>query len=314
MRPAIATVIGSGWEPRLVEHTRATGLARLVGRCCDHAGLVDVAARADAVFVGSEAHWLPASDLRQLAAATRLIGVATDAPGARLLDAAGVSDVIDADTPPAGMLAMALAEHHRQPGRIMEVTGPRGAPGRSEVALALTYVAGSSSGRSCLIEADQAAPSLGLRMMLPPSRPGVMHRTDGATLVPAPAGTSVIATVQVAGLIDAARAAHGTTVIDGGPLSAWHSIVDVDQVVIVGEASDVGVVRLARLCESWVGPTPHLVINRHRPGQDLRQVRRATGLEPTAVIPEHHMARPGRMPTAEMRTALRDLARQRTAL
>lgn len=313
MRLAIATVIGSDWEPRLVEHTRATGLARLVGRCCDPAGLVDVASRADVVFVGSEAHWLPASDLRQLAATTRLIGVATDAPGARLLDTAGVSDVIGADTPPAGMLAIALAEHLRQPGKLVEVTGPRGAPGRSEVALALTCAAGASA-PSCLIEADQAAPSLGLRMLLPPSRSSVPHRTDGATLVPAPAGTSVVGTVQVAGFIDTARETHGTTVIDGGPLSAWHSIFDVDQVVIVGEASDVGVVRLARLCETWVGPTPHLVINRHRPGQDLRRVRRATGLEPAAVISEHDMARPGLIPTAEMRTALRELVAQRTAL
>ena len=313
MRPAIATVIGPGWEPRLVEHTRSTGLARLVGRCCDHAGVLDVASRADVVFIGSEAHWLPASDLRQLAAATRLIGVATDAPGAQLLHAAGVSDVIDADTPPAGMLAMALAEHRSQPGEVVEVTGPRGAPGRSEVALALTSVAGAS-GRPCLIEADQAAPSLGLRMLLPPSRAGAMHRTDGATLVPAPAGTSVAATVQVAGLIEASREMHTTTVIDGGPLSAWHSIIHVDKVVLVGEASDVGVVRLARLCESWVGPTPDLVINRHRPGQDLRRVRRATGLEPAAVIAEHAMARAGHVPTAEMRSALRNLVRQRTAL
>jgi hypothetical protein len=313
VRPAIATVIGPGWEPRLVEHTRATGLARLVGRCCDHAGLVDVTSRADVVFIGSEAHWLPASDLRQLAAVTRLIGVATDAPGARLLDRAGVRDVIDADTPPAGMLAMALAEHRRQPGKIVEVTGPRGAPGRSEVALALTYAMGESE-RSCLIEADHAGPSLGLRMLLPPSRSGAMHRAHGASLMPAPTGTSVVGTVRVAGFIDAAREAHDTTVIDGGPYSAWHSIIDVDQIVIVGEASDVGVVRLARLCDTWSGPTPRLVINRHRPGQDLRQVRRATGLEPAAVISEHEVARPGLIPTAEMRSALRGLALQRTAL
>ena len=313
MRPAIATVIGAAWEAQLVEHARATGLARLVGRCCDHAGLVDVASRADVVFIGSEVHWLPASDLRQLANATRIIGVATDAPGARLLDAAGVPDVIGADTPPGGMLAMALAAHPRQSGRLVEVTGPRGAPGRSEVALALTYAAGATH-PSCLIEADHAGPSLGLRMLLPPSRSGVMHRTRGASLVPAPTGNSVAGTVQVAGVIEASRQTHATTVIDGGPHSAWHSILDIDQVVIVGEASDVGVIRLARLCESWVGPTPHLVINRHRPGQDLRQVRRATGLEVAAVIPEHEMALPGLIPSYEMRTALRGLARQRTAL
>ena len=313
MRPAIATVIGASWESRLVEHARVTGLARLVGRCCDHAGLVDVAPRADVVFIGSEAHWLPASDLRQLSTATRIIGVATDAPGAKLLDAAGISDVIGADTPPAGMLAMALAEHRRQPGRVMEVTGPRGAPGRSEIALALTYVAGET-GTSCLIEADHAGPSLGLRMMLPPSRSGTVHRTRGASLVPSPAGTSVAGTIQIAGSIDAARQTHASTVIDGGPHSAWHSIIDVEQIVIVGEASDVGLVRLARLCETWVGPTPHLVINRHLPGQDLQQVRRATGLEPTAVISEHDMARAGLIPTPEMRTALRPLVRQRTAL
>lgn len=308
MRPAIATVVGPGWETRLVNHARTTGLARLVGRCCDPAGLADIARRADVVFIGSDVHWLGETDLRALGATTRLIGVAGDVPGARLLDTMGVPDVIDASMSPAGMLAVAVANGHSDPGRIVEVTGARGAPGRSEVALGLAYAAAVTQSVS-LLELDHAGPSLGIRMALPPSSHPTLHRTDGPSLMPLPVGVDPLPTGAVVGLVARATQQHAVTVLDGGPASTWHRLVDVDEVVFVGEATDVGVVRLARLCQAWLGPTPSLIINRHRPGQDLGRVRRATGLEPSAVIPELPSS-----PHRHMQPLLRPLAVQRTAL
>lgn len=311
MRPAIATVIGPGWEPGLVAHTRNSGLARVVGRCGDSAGLADVAARADAIFVGSEVPWLPEWDLDRFDLAARVIGVASDPPGAQLLEAAGIDDVIDSRTPPAGMLSFALASHPRDPGRVIEVTGPRGAPGRSEVALALAF---ASPHPALLIEADAAAPSLGLRMGLPLLGSGEVHQVGSVQLAPCSLTARPVHPGRVVAAITAARSVHGLTVVDGGPNSRWHQMVDVDAVVVVGEATDVGVVRLAHLCEGWMGPTPVLVINRHREDQDLRRVLRATGLEPAVVLPALDPPAQGQLPAGRMQSALKRLSVQRTAL
>lgn len=307
MRPAIATVIGPGWEPQLVAHARASGLARLVGRCCDEGGLADVATRADTVYIGSEVPWLVDTDLRHLTDRTRLIGVAADAPGERLLGKAGVSEIVDAATPPSGLLSIALAQTERNERRLIEVTGPRGAPGRSEVALALAFAVSA-----CLVEADRAGPSLGLRMALPPSRRRTPVEFDDAVLCPEPAGVDQPALDLKS--LQALRDLRLTTLVDTGPDGALHRMTDVDQVVMVGEATDVGVIRLARLCDGWMGPTPTLVINRHTEHQDLRRVIRATGLEPSAVIPALANPRVGEPPHPKMRSAVRPLIGQRIAL
>lgn len=303
MRPAIATVIGGGWEAGLVEHLRSSGSARLIGRCSDPAALAAVAVRSDAVFLGSEAPWLGTADLRGLTAATRVIGVASDAPGATLLRHAGVPEVIDDDTPPSGMIAIVAAMSGRRRGRVIEVTGPRGAPGRSEVALALATSA-ARSGSAALLELDVDAPWLGLRMGLAPdARP--QPAVGRPVLVPAPIALGDLGSDVARGLIAGTAAAHGLTVIDGGPASGWHRSVDVDDIVVVGEATGVGIVRLARLCADWTGPVPILVINRHRPDQDLGAVRRATGLDPMVVLPELATLDPGS--TSAMCRALRPI-------
>lgn len=296
MRPSIATVVGPGWEPRLVERARVSGIVRLVGRCCDEAGLLDIATRADIVFVGSDTHWLVRTDLSSVAA--RVIGVASDRPGARLLHRAGAEEVVDASLSPDRMLALAIASVASDRGRVVEVTGTRGAPGRSEVALALAY---ASSRSTALVELDHAGPSLGLRMGLAPSTR--VHSKAGVSLVPAPVGTEL----PRLDLIESTANRHSLTILDGGPVSQWHRVVPVDEVIIVGEATEVGVVRLARLCESWLGPQPSLIVNRHRPEQDLGLIVRATGLEPAAVIPELAPPTAGTPPRAELRRLVRPL-------
>ncbi|MEX0756742.1 MAG: hypothetical protein WD204_02230, partial [Acidimicrobiia bacterium] len=187
----------------------------------------------------------------------------------------------------------------------------RGAPGRSEVALALAYALG---GGARLVEVDAAAPSLGLRMGLVPSRTRAVVDLGDVTLDPAPVGTGMVRVDQIVAHVERARTTNGVTVLDTGPDSTLHRMIDLDEVVFVGEATDVGVVRLARLCDVWLGPTPRLVINRHRPEQDLRRVRRATGLEPSAVIPDLPIPGSGHTPSPEMRSALRTVLAQRTAL
>jgi hypothetical protein len=296
VRPSIATVVGPDWEPALVERARSSGTVRVVGRCCDEAGLLDIAARADVVFIGSETHWLARTDLRSVGA--RVIGVASDSPGARLLYQAGANEVVTASVSADQMLAVALNAVPSSRGRIVEVTGTRGAPGRSEVALALAF-AGTRS--TALVELDHAGPSLGLRMGLSPSKR--IHSSAGVSLVPAPLGTE---RPRLA-LIESAANRHSLTILDGGPGSQWHQVVAVDDVVVVGEATDVGVVRLARLCETWLGPQPSLIVNRYRPGQDLALVVRATGLEPAVVIPEVTTPTVGAPPDRDMRRLVRPL-------
>jgi hypothetical protein len=267
-----------------------------MGRCCDEAGLLDIAARADVVFVGSDIHWLVRTDLGSVAA--RVIGVASDGPGARLLYRAGAEEVVDATMSPDQMLALAISSVASDRGRVVEVTGTRGAPGRSEVALALAYASARST---ALVELDHDGPSLGLRMGLATS--ARVHSKAGVSLAPAPARTEL----PRLDLIESAANRHSLTILDGGPVSQWYRVVDVDEVIFVGEATDVGVVRLARLCESWLGPQPALIVNRHRPEQDLRLVVRATGLELAAVIPELATPPAGTPPRGEMKRLVRPL-------
>lgn len=302
MRPAIATVVGDVWEHLLVDHARRSGMARLVGRCCDPAGLADVARRADTVFIGSETPWLGRTDLGLAVSRARLVGVAADAPGARMLEAAGVHEVIDHRVPPHGMLALAATSSPRSPGSIIEITGPRGAPGRSEVALALAHAA--LPHRSAVVELDLDAPSIGLRTSTAPARAFAEHRVHGITIVAAPAGMEPVDHVRVGATVRAVAAGHDVTFLDAGPDARWHRVLDVGGVIVVGEATEQGIVRLARLCAGWTGPMPRLVINRHRADQDLRQVVRATGLEPSAIIPVCDPSAAGARPAAAMRRAL----------
>lgn len=305
MRPAIATVVGPGWEPHLAAHIRTTGRARLVGRCCDPSALDDIASRADAVFIGSDVPWLGDVDLRDLATRTRVVGVSSDRPGTALLHRAGIEEVIEASAPPASLLALILSDLASVEHHLIEVTGPRGAPGRSEVALALAFETGGH-----LIEADRAAPSLGLRMGLPPDQIRTTHDHGEILLSPEPVGVSAPADGDLLARLGTPRA---TTIVDAGPDSTWHRTMTIDVSVIVGEATDIGIIRLARLCERWMGAMPALVINRHLPDQNLRQVIRATGLEPAAVIPWLPPPDPGTAPHPRMRAAIRGLVGQRTA-
>lgn len=310
MRPAIATVVGGRWEQLLVDHARTSGVARLVGRCTDLAGLEAVADRTDLVYLGSDAPWLAEVDLRPLARLTTIVGVALDTPGARLLHRAGVQEVVGPETALAdlpGRIACLLPDT----GRLIEVTGPRGAPGRSEIALALAHLLAGMG--TALLELDMAAPSLGLRMALPPTRTRRLVSRDGIVFDPAPvaaSGGAAIADRMRA--VEHTRAGHRHTIVDSGPDSVLHRLVDVDEVVLVGTACDTGVFRLARLCETWTGPTPSLIVNRYQEGQDLRRVVRATGLEPTAVVPLVQVPAAGTAPAPEMMRSVAVV--QRTAL
>jgi hypothetical protein len=312
VRPSIATVVGGVWEPRLIEMARGGSGARLVGRCSDLASLAGVAPHVDAIFIGSDAPWIHEADLRSLHLVTRLIGVASDAPGRRLLVAAGVEEIIESTTSPAGMLALATATMASDRGAVVEVTGPRGAPGRSEVALAMAF-AGAAREPIAMLELDFDAPSLGLRLAVSPTPTLEIHRVSPLlSILPAPCRPSGLDVTPE--LVRTAAGLHTFTILDTGPDSRWHRRIDVDHVVFVGEATGIGVIRLARMCATWTGPTPQLVVNRHRPDQDLASVVRATGLEPHAVIPMLEPPPPGRPPHPAMRSVVGALLGQRAAV
>lgn len=306
MRPAVVTVVGGAWEQLLVERARRSGAARLVGRCLDLAGLESVVDRADLVYVGSDTPWLPGADLRPLTGIAAFVGVALDEPGARLLRHAGVDEIVHPEAAVADLPGRA-ASLLPDAGHIVEVTGPRGAPGRSEVALALAHVRPGAA----LVELDTPAPSLGLRMGLPPARSRNPIERGGIVFDPAPVGGGGRIADRLR-TVERARARNLHTVVDSGPDSSLHRLVDVDEVVVVGTACEIGVFRLARLCEAWTGPTPSLVINRWTDGQDLGRVVRATGLEPAAVIPVSVQPEIGAPPPPAMLRAV--AAVQRTAL
>ena len=277
MRPAVATTAGSRWEEDLANVARTTGLVRLLGRCTDVESVRALIDRIDVLFVDSETPWL--GDLAAgLPASVAVIGVAADAPGTRRLRDAGVTEVVGEITPPDRLLHLAVALAPTRGSTIVGVTGPRGAPGRSEVSLALA-TAWSRQVPTALIERDADAPSVGLRLGLAPTVE--THAIPGGpTVVPAQLGQSSAVRDALAARV---VAAHRLTVMDLGPWAPGMWTGDVP--VLVGEVSPVGVVRLARICSAWDGPVPMLVVNRSADQADLRTIRAATGLEPSAVVP-----------------------------
>lgn len=276
MRPTIATAAGSIWEMDLARAAQETGLVRVVGRCTDPAAVVPLIDHVDALVVEAETPWLAEVDLPSIAQRTLVVGVAADEPGARRLRRNGVSEIVSAATRPSVVMALIAASTTPPVGRIVHVTGPRGAPGRSEVALALA-TALSQANIVALVERDAEAPSLGLRVGLPP---GIERRHP-------PTGPSIVPSIphDAVGTADLARVAadHDMTVVDEGPWQPGSPTRP--EAVVVGEATPTGLLRLGLLCARWDGPVPALVVNRWHPEQPMEHIRAATGLEPYAVIP-----------------------------
>lgn len=317
MRPAIATVTSSrGWERRLTELARTTGLVRLVGRYSEPEQLHAVASTVDVVYLGSEVPWLTVEGVRALVRSTTVIGIVSGPsdPMSRVFRAAGVSELI-LDTAPAMVaISAALSALRRsavaEGARTITVTGARGAPGRTEIALALAWSLGPPT---LLAELDADGPSLGVRTAIPPP----VHVPDPAntsssplptfgpvTLFVPPLTRGPLSAAVVARVLDTARATHDRVVLDVGPCAPPYD----GDALVVCDSSPVGIVRCAALLQSWLGPEPALVVNRVDDDLDLGLIRRATGLEPVALVPRCTPPAPGEPPAPEMLTALEEAA------
>jgi MinD-like ATPase involved in chromosome partitioning or flagellar assembly len=310
----VATVLSAReWESRLVAAARSSATVRLVLRAFLPGEVSEQSGSLDVVVVGSETPW--ATTARLLAwrrDGLSVVGVypVGDRPAADRLRAAEVDVVLPDDLSAEAMLReIRLIEPaaHRTEGTapLIAVTGARGAPGRTEVALAVAW---NSSGRvpTTLIDADLDAPGLAIRLGIPP-RPdladavdsvhsdgslpaGVLHQIGRLAVLPGShrPGEPSLRPEPIFDVVDAARFSR-KVVVDAGPWPANQEVTKAaTEAVIVVDGSPLGIVRAATVASEWTGPPPLLVLNRVRMSERTDVVaatRRWTGLEPSAVIP-----------------------------
>ena len=319
----VATVLSArDWEPGLVAHARDTAALRVVLRAYQPTDIEARASEIDVVVAGGEVAWVTP---RQVATWRRLgfgvIGVhpVGDTPAAHLLERGGANEVVP-DTIDVVALVQAIrfvAPASEQVlaqsrGRITAVTGPRGAPGCTEVALAYASILGNA-GSTVLVDADLSAPTLAVRLGLP-ARPDVtdaadgvradgsitsdcLHRVESISVITGShrPGEGRLRDTMIGGVVDAAAAQFDEVVLDVGTDPAGSTLVEEsDAVLFVVDASAVGVVRAAQITSTWMGPQPVLVLNRvdaRERQQVVEAARRWTGLEPAAVVPERRQVR-----------------------
>ncbi len=336
----VATVLSAReWEPGLVAYARDTAALRVVLRAYRPSDIEARSGEIDVVVAGGEIAWVTS---RQIATWRRLgfgvIGIHPegDMPAAQLMQRGGANEVVPDSIDVSALVqairfvAPALDEARAQSrGMVTAVTGSRGAPGCTEVALAYASIL-SRSGSTVLIDADLSAPALAVRLGLPP-RPDV---TDVADDVRAEGSISAkyfhrvgslsvitgshrpregrLRDTLIEGVVDAAAAQFEHVVLDVGTSSEGMTLVEgSDEVLFVVDASAIGVVRAAQATSKWMGPQPTLILNRvdaRERSQVIAATRRWTGLEPAAVVPERKQVRrataAARMPDRRFTRAL----------
>lgn len=283
MRTTFATIVTTRpWEPRLVGFARQSGLGAVLGRCSTYQQVIDL--RPALVLVGSESSLATDSVIR----AWKRAGIAVvaiiqgDDPTAAGR-CAGADACFPGDAEPHIVLAT-IASLAPSPATEtgtdwITVTGPRGAPGRSEVAIALAWLASNRS-PTTLVDLDLEAPCLGLRLGLPPfRRPGLL-RCGPLEVAGFPPAEGPLSESLRVGLL---AGLTGTVVADAGPALTTAP----GRPVFVTRADPGGVVRLVRMLDRWRGPQPMLVVNHASLGDTAgRIILEATGINPTAVVGE----------------------------
>jgi hypothetical protein len=317
MTPAVATVLSARqWEHDLVVAARDAATVRLVLRAYRPEDVEREASRIDVLVAGSETTWFtPARLSSWRRSGMRVVGVfpAGDAPARSRLRAAGADEVLADDTPADAMLrAIRLLQprHAADPepeGRapVVVVTGPRGAPGRTEVALSVALQR-AAAGPAVLIDLDLEAPALAVRLGLPP-RPDVTDAAEEVHVTGEIPGRAIhtLGTLRVVvgshrqseeaqpdtfftDVVTAAALGGTDTVVDAGPRSGGDPLLSsADEIVLVVEGTPNGLVRAASLVAEWTARPPRLVLNRvpDRVRDDVvGAARRWIGLEPEAVI------------------------------
>ena len=302
----MATVLTARpWEETFVSFARETGAVRVVARAYEPE---EVTRRGPSVIVaGSETSWVsPAMVKAWRRRGIRVVGVypAGDEPGRHLFDVARADASFSDDVSSLQLLRAVRALSLTAPtgsddGTLIAVTGPRGAPGRTEVAIAIAWSA-AAKGRTLLVDLDP--PTLGLRFGLPPlsdlgealdfvrstGSPPIDHiRTVGPISVLTGVGEGPLTADLRAELVRSALGTFDVVVADLGPWPHGESTVRLAATaVMVCDASPAGLVRAAQMVRGWSGPTPLVVVNRVDDPQDaLLGARRALGLDPAVLIP-----------------------------
>lgn len=343
MTPRVATVLSArDWESGLVAVARETAEVRMILRAFRPEEVEQEAHRLDVVVAGAETTWVtPARIAAWRRRGLRVVGMfpSGDRPARQRLVAAGADEVLSDDLPPAAVVrAIRLLQPAAAPpeaprtGTLVVVTGARGSPGCTEVALGLAW-SWAARYRTLLLDLDVEAPSLAIRLGRHP-RPDLVDaaeavHTTGVFPAGAATGYGPLAIVMGAArrgeapppphlVEDVAAAAccpAEVVVADAGPRPPGDSLVKgADRAVLVADASPVGLVRAAGLAAEWAGPVPSLVLNRLRAGQApdaCAAARRWLGLEPAALVPYREAvaeaARRALPPARALRRALRPL-------
>lgn len=318
MSVRVATVLSArDWEPGLVAYARETAEVLIVLRAFQPHEIEEHAADIDVVVAGGEVSWVtPVQIALWQRAGLGVLGIhpQEDGPAASMLRGAGVDEILP-DTADVRTIVTAIrfisplsgSVDREGTGSLTAVVGPRGAPGTTEVALGLAWES-SRSGSTLLVDLDIDAPSIAIRLGLPP-RPDITDAADEvrASGVIAPdavqqigpvsvitgshrIGEAPLRTAMVEDLIDAASVTFERVIVDLGTCEPDHPILKRSgTAVLVADASAVGVVRAAHLVATWSGPPPTLVLNRAAPrsnGDVISAVKEWTGIEPSAVIPD----------------------------
>lgn len=318
MTPRVATVLSArDWEPELVSVMRESATARLVLRAYQPSELEDRRDEIDVVIAGAETSWVTSAAVSTWRRrGLRVVGVypASDAPARRILETGGADEVVEETLAPEAKIAAiravaadGAAEEPTKTGVLVAVTGSRGAPGRTEVALALAWNL-TGDLKTLVLDADLEAPSLAIRLGLP-ARPDladaadtcritgdlstdVVHERDGVSFVVGShrPGEPPLRRSLVGDVVDAALGRFDVVVADLGPYGGDAELLkQADSAVLVASGDAVGIVRAARTAAEWAGPPPALVLNRVT-GQSSREsviaARQWLGLDPVAVIKE----------------------------
>lgn len=323
MIPRVATVLSAReWESDLVALARDTASVRLVLRAYQPDDIESQAQNIDVVVAGAETSWVtPAQVASWRRAGLLVVGVypSEDRPALELLEAGGAHETISDDVPVSSILQLlrllpSVGERVSEDaeGHIVAVVGARGAPGRTEIALALAWNWAAQT-RTLLLDLDLEAPSLAIRVGRPP-RPDIADVADGVrssgelaegdvqrfgpiSLVVGShrPGEPPLRSTLVEDVVEAAAATYATVVVDTGPAQEDDRILKrSDHAVLVAEGSATGLVRASRLVANWAGPPPVLLLNRVPRGKVEDVVvaaRRWTGLEPSLLIPDRRRIR-----------------------
>ncbi|MCZ7533355.1 MAG: hypothetical protein M5U23_08125 [Acidimicrobiia bacterium] len=341
MTVRVATVLSAReWEPSLVAYARDTAAIRVVLRAFQPRDIEARAEEIDVIVAGGEVAWVTP---HQIAAWTHLgcavIGIhpSGDGPAASLLELGGAAEVLPDDVDLAALIQAirfvapsTVATPSGSRGHVIAVVGPRGAPGCTEVACSIAMTHAQRT-KTVLIDADLTAPALAVRLGVAP-RPDM---TDAADMVRSEgtfdrscvrrvgrldvvtgshrSGEPPVREQMLVGLVEAAASSYATVVLDVGSNPLSDALLDaVDAVLLVVDATPVGIVRAAQAISDWFGPTPQIVINKTQAqnrSETVAAVRRWTGLDPVAVIADRAKVRrnaaSGKLPD---RTFVRSLA------